>query len=134
MIESLKNNPKQIIFIVIAIAIVVYASISNSSKKDENKEKKEKKEEVFECNSDNTYMDEYEDFFNKLYYKHSVSGLNWKTTRETDTECQYHTTIKVEDNSGKKEEFDLYITTSLDKENKKEHVNSLIVNNIEIYK
>lgn len=122
--------------IVIGIWAIISVIFEDNKKPIEEKTTKSKEvvEKVFKCNDDFTYMTEYENYFNQLYYKHNVSGLNWKTTKETAEECQYYTTIKVEDNSGNKYNYDLYITTSLDKEKKEEHIKSLIVNNIEVYK
>lgn len=119
---------------ILILAIVLGACSVMFDGNDEQPKQKDNQENIFECGSDITYMTEYEEHFNKLYYKHSVSGMDWKKTKETEEECQYYTTINVENISGNKQKYDLYITTSLDKENKKEHVKSLIVNNIEVYK
>lgn len=135
MTEENKQGFKRlgIAFLILCIIGGVY-TLLHSNNEEEQPKTNTQIEEIFKCNKDYTYMTEYEEHFNRLYYKHSVSGLDWKKIRETKEECQYHTIIKIEDGFGNKEKYDLFITTYLDHENKKEHVKSLIVNNMEVYK
>ena len=141
--ESIKNLPLSAKIILGFLAIgFCYGFISEligydpeANNKQTNNQKTEQKEsKKLKCKDDWTYMTEYENVFDDLYpYGHSVSGLDWKDVRTTDSECQYHTIIKIKDENKNKTSHDLYINTTLDQDAKKEHVKSLMVDNVIVY-
>lgn len=136
--ESLKKMPIGIkILLIVLVLGCIYGIVGSLFVVENNENEKNtttKESKKLKCKEDWSYMTEYENIFNELYpHGHSVSGLDWKDVRETEEECQYHTTIKIKNAIGVEEKKDLYINTTLDQENKKEHVKSLMVDNIYVY-
>lgn len=148
MKENFKKVPKplKIIFYVL-LGIIVLGIIgglmtdTQSENGDEKnpesaeKEKPKKEEKEFKCNDSGDYETEYNLILEKLYpYGYKVSRiLDYTTVREEEKLCMYRTTIKIKNAYGAEQSATMYITTDLDKANKKETLSKIMVDNIYVY-
>ena len=108
-------------------------SKDNQKTKETTKEETNKKE--FKCNETEDYEIEYNTVLDKLYpYGYKVHRItDYTLYREEETSCIYKTSIKITNMYGSSSEHTMYIGTNLDKQNKKESLKNIMIDNIYVY-